>query len=535
MGAATALLLSAHADAAALLARQCGAFGIVTYDPVKVVPSVIESVADWDALSDAVEGGAATEGLTVRLACDVGPVATTVGTAKHPFAGVFDGGSNTLTVALSGAGECVAPFARIAGATIRDLRVAGTVAGGMHCSGLVGAVDGGASNLVEGCEVAAAISSSGSHFGGFVGHGGSATATLRGCVFSGSLSGGTCVATFHGWSDEGAATTLVDCLDASASTHPIGRGADAVCVSNTCYLASKDFGNGGRLWSEGKRGGRAYRVTWDEVVDPGFDEPLRTYAGSGLAAYPAGLARGGALYAEAGAQVTLSPVFTGTPPAGKKHDAFAASAGELTQNGGAWVLAMPAGDVVVSATFKETYTDPEGREIADLAVVEWLEGYGFTQGDIDAFGDGTAATDKLYECYLLNCDFTAENPGGAISITGFAVSTNEVSVTVRLVRQSPLGFINGVLHLYGAGDLAAGFNIDPIAEEIIDFGDGDPLFYIDPDTDIDPDTGLATQTVTATFDTSVVTERFFNAAIEFPSPQEPDDPWEPESEQEEEE
>ena len=85
------------------------------------------------------------------------------------------------------------------------------------------------------------------------------------------------------------------------------------------------------------------------------------------------------------------------------------------------------------------------------------------------------------------------------------------------------------------GDLAAGFNIDPIAGEIIDFGDGDPLFYIDPDTDIDPDTGLATQTVTATFDTSVVTERFFNAAIEFPSPQEPDDPWEPESEQEEEE
>ena len=43
--AALALLVSASASAATL-ARQRGAFGIVTYD----VPIVIESVADWDAL-----------------------------------------------------------------------------------------------------------------------------------------------------------------------------------------------------------------------------------------------------------------------------------------------------------------------------------------------------------------------------------------------------------------------------------------------------------------------------------------------------
>lgn len=37
-----------------------------------------------------------------------------------------------------------------------------------------------------------------------------------------------------------------------------------------------------------------------------------------------------------------------------------------------------------------------------------------------------------------------------------------------------------------------------------------------PDTDIDPGTGLATQTVTATFDTSFATEKFFKAKIDFP-------------------
>ena len=34
-----------------------------------------------------------------------------------------------------------------------------------------------------------------------------------------------------------------------------------------------------------------------------------------------------------------------------------------------------------------------------------------------------------------------QNPGGALSVTAFAVS-NKVSISVQLVRQDPLGFIN---------------------------------------------------------------------------------------------
>ena len=166
----------------------------------------------------------------------------------------------------------------------------------------------------------------------------------------------------------------------------------------------------------------------------------------------------------------------------------------------------------------QNYTGPQGVKITDSTIVAWLRENNFTQGDINALGNDAAATEKLYECCLLNCDLTAANPGGALSITGFAVSNGQISVTVQLVRQSPLGCIHGVLYLYCADDLAEGFYIDPIENELIDFGDGDSAFGIAPGTV--PASGSVTQTVTATFDTYYVWETFFKTVIE---PRHPDD------------
>ena len=56
--------------------------------------------------------------------------------------------------------------------------------------------------------------------------------------------------------------------------------------------------------------------------------------------------------------------------------------------------------------------------------------------------------------------------------------------------------------------VAAGFDYDPIADESIGFGTGDPRFHIAPTTD------LVTQTVTATFSVNAVAETFFKAVIE---------------------
>ena len=181
---------------------------------------------------------------------------------------------------------------------------------------------------------------------------------------------------------------------------------------------------------------------------------------------------------------------------------------------------MPAFDIdVVADATPPSYKDPEDREIGDLGLIGWLSDNGFSQDDINALGNDAAATDKLYECWLLNCSITAENPGGTIHTTGIAVTNGVVSITVQLVRQSPLGFISGVVHIYGTDDLTDDFIL--ISDEIVGFSEGDSTF----DT-IETD-GAVTQSVTATFSPADVTATFFKAKIEFPIPGDPEeDPWE---------
>ena len=162
--------------------------------------------------------------------------------------------------------------------------------------------------------------------------------------------------------------------------------------------------------------------------------------------------------------------------------------------------------VVLAGAPLQGFKDPEGRKIDDQALVEWLSEKGFTQSDINDLGGDAAATDKLYECYLLNCDLTAENPGGALSLAAIAVGNGAVSVTVQLMRHSPLGAINGELHLYGTDDLADDFVL--VAETCLDFGDDDSTFVTEKVL------GPLTQSVTATIDTSYITEKFFKAVIE---------------------
>ena len=188
-------------------------------------------------------------------------------------------------------------------------------------------------------------------------------------------------------------------------------------------------------------------------------------------------------------------------------------------------------DTIFKAAFDATspsYNDPEGSEIQDQGLIGWLSDNGFTQGDIAALGNDAAATDKLYECWLLNCSIKGENPGGALSSTAIEVTNGVISITVQLDRNSPLGYIEGVLHIYGTDDLSDGFSL--ISEEIVGFGEGDSTF------DTDPAEGTVTQSVTATFSLDDVSATFFKAVIEFPSSGDPGEPEpeEPEPEPEEE-
>ena len=195
-------------------------------------------------------------------------------------------------------------------------------------------------------------------------------------------------------------------------------------------------------------------------------------------------------------------------------------------------LTNDAGSPVITYTATAaapSYYDPQGNEIMDYAVLDWLSNNGFTQAQIDALGNNAAATDRLYECYLFNLDFTEPDADAAISFTDITVS-NRVSMTVQLVRKAPLqGRINGALYLYGANDLAAGFGDRPIPDESVEYFTGDPTFNLVTSTD-----DTVTQTAVATLNDSV-TAKFFRATIEVPwvdngeefEPEEPEGSEEP--------
>ena len=135
-----------------------------------------------------------------------------------------------------------------------------------------------------------------------------------------------------------------------------------------------------------------------------------------------------------------------------------------------------------------TYNDPEGHEIIDPAVIEWLRLYGFTQADINALGNNAAAKDKLYECYLYNCDFTVAGAGASdVIVTDITRDGDYVkTITVQLTRTAPLGAINGNLYFFA--------DENRIMDESVEFfGDNN-----NPDFPIAPTTGTVTQTATAT-------------------------------------
>ena len=161
------------------------------------------------------------------------------------------------------------------------------------------------------------------------------------------------------------------------------------------------------------------------------------------------------------------------------------------------------------------FRDPEGRIIEDYGVINWLLEYYFTQADIDNLGNDSAATDRLYECWLLGLDFRVPDAGAELGLTGIAVSNGVVSIPVQFVRKAPLGPINGFLYFYAAEKLPD-FGSSPIEDVSVSFGE-----HEDPSFPTAPTTGVVTQTVTA----AIVhfRERFFKAAIEVERHYEPEE------------
>ena len=176
----------------------------------------IRTAEDWETF---INNASNYSGKTVQLATDdIIVTAGTMVTSDNPFKGTFDGGGHTITCNIDNAGTAgdvryigTAPFSYIQDATIKNLKVTGTVKGGNHCAGLVGLAAG--TNTITNCEVDVYVTCSSTNCGGILGHGQSSATTITNCLYSGSITGGTAaVGIICGWSDSGGSTTITNCL-----------------------------------------------------------------------------------------------------------------------------------------------------------------------------------------------------------------------------------------------------------------------------------------------------------------------------------
>lgn len=146
-------------------------------------PYLIASTADWNTLATSTDEYSDT---FFKLTADI--TVTTMRTKT--FKGTFDGGGHTLTFNYTATGDNAAPFAYITGATIKNLRVAGTInTGYKFAAGIVAISNGGS---IENCRSSVTINSSkdgdGTH-GGLVADSYQGTLDINNCLFDGKLLG----------------------------------------------------------------------------------------------------------------------------------------------------------------------------------------------------------------------------------------------------------------------------------------------------------------------------------------------------------
>ena len=205
---------------------------------------LIGSTDDWNDFASGISNGSIVVTANAKLTADI-EVSMMIGSESKKYAGVFDGCNHTITANITGTSKHAAPFCYLKGATIKNIKVEGAVSGGIHCAGLVGAIDD--SGLISNVVVSATVTTTGSHCGGVLGHAQSSYTTMNGCVFNGIINGhSSTVGAICGW-NHGGLTTINNCMELGSYTNcstfnPIFCGS-IVSASNSYYLTPKNYGN----------------------------------------------------------------------------------------------------------------------------------------------------------------------------------------------------------------------------------------------------------------------------------------------------
>ena len=203
--------------------------------------TIIRNAEEWADFAAKVNAGTGNDDY-YKLADDFdnteAAVTATVGTGEHPFTGLFDGNGKTLNVNISETStQGTAPFREIAGATIKNLTVSGSVTGSTYAAGLVGFTRSGV-NYIENCVVNTNVTcSTGSnrHIGGVVGYGTQSTVNISNTVYTGALTNSSDYAGgLLGWSD-GGKLNITNCL-VTASKSGNGKFHPIAIKNNTTVM-----------------------------------------------------------------------------------------------------------------------------------------------------------------------------------------------------------------------------------------------------------------------------------------------------------
>lgn len=153
----------------------------------------IASKADWKEFCALVNGGQNAIDAKMTKDVDLGTDIAKVGTANKPYAGTFDGQNHTLTVNWdAGSANDVAPFGRVNGATIKNLRTEGSIrSNSFYLSGLIDEAAGGnitVANCVSAVNITSSYTSDRCGAGGLISYiFPSARVTITDCLVKGSI------------------------------------------------------------------------------------------------------------------------------------------------------------------------------------------------------------------------------------------------------------------------------------------------------------------------------------------------------------
>ena len=437
-------------------------------------PYLIPSADVWNFLADKVAAGTTYAGVYFRQTANIS-VTTPIGsftdeTHFKTFNGIYDGNGKTLTVTINQSGKrYVAPFHYISGATIKNLIVTGSVSvsgsGGVeawrHPAGLVGATEAGSTSLVENCRVSTNVSGS-DYIGGIVGNALNSSITIRGCVYSGTLTANNnnYAGGLLGWGGGGGGKTIsiVNSLFCGSYTgsgkfHPVGcfydPGNYTRSVSNTYYTVAPinmtDEDGNSFVRNLSYKGKYAYLITGGTHVSVNPGGMVGVYDVSGISTNGLGLKYNGAIYAANGETISLE--LSGAP-------AYIATTGTLTGSSNPYSLAMTSANSVIKATFQGSGTALDPYLIPSTAVWNILS-TNVNEGNTYSgkFFRQTADIDVTTMVGTSSCKFQGTYDGDGHTLT--------VNYSTAADYTGPFRYINGAtfknLHTAGTINVTAKF------------------------------------------------------------------------------